>query len=125
MRLVHQYLGLGIGGLFLLLSLWGLVQWLRNVDPPPLYYRLLAVAQVGLGLQVIAGLVMFLGFRSGPFDPLHATYGGFPILVLIFAHKYSSKLKGLEWVAFAVAGLFIFGLQLRGFMTGLEMVGGG
>lgn len=121
MRLVHQYLGLGIGGVFLLLSLWGLVQWIRNADPGPMYYRLLAVAQVGLALQVIGGIVMFLAFRDGPFDALHMIYGGFPILVLIFAHTYSKKLEGLEWVAFAVAGLFIFGLQLRGYMTGLEM----
>ena len=121
MRLIHQYLGLGIGGAFLLLSLWGLFQWIRNADPSPLYYRLLAAAQVGLALQVIVGIVMFLGFRDGPFNALHMIYGGFPILVLIAAHRYSAKLQGLEWVAFAVAGLFIFGLQLRGYMTGLEM----
>ena len=118
-RLLHQYLGLGIGVVFLLLSLWGLVQWIRNADPGAMYYRLLEVAQVGLGLQVIVGIIMFLGFREGPVNPLHYVYGGFPILVLIFAHTYSKKLEGLEWVAFAVAGFFIFGLQVRGYMTGL------
>ncbi|HEX2054035.1 MAG TPA: hypothetical protein VHJ78_09965 [Actinomycetota bacterium] len=120
MREVHQYLGLAIAGLFLLLSLWGLVQWIRNTDPGEMYYRLLAVAQIGLVLQVIVGVIMFLFFRQGPVNPLHMVYGGFPILVLIFAHRYSRKLEGLAWVAFAIAGLFIFGLQLRGYMTGME-----
>lgn len=121
MREIHQYLGLAIAGAFLLLSVWGLFQWLRNADPGPMYYRLLAAAQVGLGLQVVVGIAMFLFERGDAIDPLHFIYGGFPILVLIFAHRYSKKLEGLEWVAFALAGLFIFGLQLRGYMTGLEM----
>ena len=121
MREIHQYLGLVIAGIFLLLALWGLVQWIRNADPGALYYRLLAVAQVALGLQLIVGVLMYLVVREGPVDPLHFIYGGFPILVLIAAHKYSKKLQGLEWVAFALAGLFIFGLQLRGYMTGMEM----
>lgn len=121
MREIHQYLGLVIAGIFLVLALWGMIQWIRNTDPGPLYYRLLAVAQVGLGIQLLVGVIMFLVVRDGPVNPLHFIYGGFPILVLIAAHKYSKKLEGLEWVAFALAGLFIFGLQLRGYMTGMEM----
>jgi len=120
-REIHQYLGLVIGGLFLLMALWGLLQWIRNANPGPSYFRLLALAQVGLILQLIVGAIMFLVVRDGPVDPVHLIYGGFPILVLIFAHHYAKKLEGLEWVAFALAGLFIFGLQLRGYMTGLEM----
>ena len=120
MRQVHQYLGLGIAGLFLLLSLWGLLQWIRNADPGQTYYRVLAIAQVGVVLQVIVGILMFAFEREGGLDPLHLAYGAFPVLVLFAAHRYSSKLQGLEWVAFAIAGLFIFGLQLRGYMTGLE-----
>ncbi len=119
MRDLHQYLGLGIAGVFLLLSLWGLYQWIRNTHPGSMYYRLLAVAQIGLLAQVIVGVVMFIVERGGPVDLLHVVYGGFPLLVLIAAHKYSRKIEGLEWVAFALAGLFIFGLQLRGYMTGM------
>jgi cytochrome b561 len=119
-RDIHQYLGLAVAGLFLVLSLWGLFQWIRNADPGSAYYKLLAAAQIGLVLQVIVGAVMFLFVRERNMDPLHFVYGGFPILVLIFAHRYSRKLEGLEWVAFALAGLFIFGLQLRGYMTGME-----
>ncbi len=65
MREIHQYLGLAIAGIFLLLALWGMIQWIRNTDPGPLYYRLLAVAQVGLGLQLIVGVIMFLVVREG------------------------------------------------------------
>ncbi|MGH9194692.1 MAG: hypothetical protein ACRD1T_03010, partial [Acidimicrobiia bacterium] len=49
---------------------------------------------------------------------LHYAYGGFPIVVIVAAHRLSRRIEGLEWVAFAVAGAVNFGLLLRGFMTG-------
>lgn len=113
---VHRFVGLGIAAIFGLLAVWGLVLWMRNRDPGQGFWRLLAVGQVGLGVQVLFGIVMF--FLRGGMEPLHYVYGAFPLLVLFAAHRYSRNFKGLEWVAFALAGLFIFGLQLRGFMTG-------
>lgn len=112
----HRFVGLSIAGIFFVLAIWGLVMWLRNRDPGEGYWRVLAAGQIGLGLQVLLGIAMF--FLRGGMEPLHYVYGAFPLLVLFAAHRWSRKVKGLEWVAFAVAGLFIFGLQLRGFMTG-------
>ncbi len=114
----HRVLGIALAGAFLLISLWGLVSWIRNRDPGPNFWRLLAAGQGGLALQAAVGAILF--FVRGQMPVLHYIYGGFPILVLIFAHKMSKRLEGLEWAAFAVAGFFIFGLQLRGMMTGWE-----
>lgn len=90
--------------------------WIRDRDPGAWFWRLLAAGQVGLGLQVLVGAALF--FSRGNREILHYVYGGFPILVLLFAYRISRKAQGLEWAAFAVAGFFIFGLQLRGYMTG-------
>lgn len=113
---VHRFVGLGIAAIFALLAVWGLVLWIRNRNPGQGFWYVLAAGQIGLGVQVLFGVVMF--FLRGGMDPLHYVYGAFPILVLLAAHRFSRNFQGLEWVAFALAGLFIFGLQLRGFMTG-------
>lgn len=112
----HRFVGLGIAGIFALLAIWGLVMWIRNRDPGQGFWQVLAAGQIGLGIQVLLGIVMF--FARGGMEPLHYVYGAFPLLVLFAAHRFSRRFQGLEWVAFALAGVFIFGLQLRGFMTG-------
>lgn len=116
---VHRIVGLSIGGIFALVALWGLFFWIRNVDPGELFWHVVAAGQILLILQVVVGVVMF--FLRGGMNPLHYAYGAFPLLVLYFAHRQKGKYEGLEWVAFSIAGLIIFGLQTRGFMTGLGM----
>ena len=114
---LHQFIGLAVASVFLALSIWGLVSWIRNRDPGASFWRLLATGQVGLGLQVLVGAGLLLLRGGQPW--LHYVYGIFPVLVLFVAHRSSKRFEGLEWAAFAVAGFFIFGLQLRGYMTGL------
>jgi hypothetical protein len=116
---LHRVVGLAIGGIFGLVALWGLFLWIKNSDPGRLFWRVVAAGQVGLVIQVLVGIFMF--FSRGGMDLLHYAYGAFPLLVLYFTHRQSKKYEGLEWVAFSIAGLVIFGLQTRGFMTGLGM----
>lgn len=112
----HQVLGLALAGIFLAISLWGLGAWIVNRDPGKGFWRLLAIGQAGLGLQVLVGSIVL--FSRGNRDVLHYVYGGFGILVLVFVHSTAKRMKGLEWAAFAAVSFFIFGLQLRGYVTG-------
>lgn len=116
MSLFHRSVGLTIAVSFGLLCVWGLSCWIRNKNPSQWFWRLLGLGQAGLALQVLFGMVLFV--TSGGQHWLHYAYGAFPIVVLIFAHRSSKRLEGLEWAAFAFASLFIFGLQMRGLMTG-------
>lgn len=116
MSLIHRSIGLAIAIAFGLLCLWGLTCWIRNKNPGQWFWRLLAFGQALLGLQVLVGVILLLVIGGQHW--LHYAYGAFPIVVLIFAHRSSRRLEGLEWAAFAVASLFIFGLQMRGLMTG-------
>jgi len=105
-----------LAAIFLSIALFGLVSWITNRDPNKWFWRLVTAGQLGLGIQILAGgLILII---KGGKPPLHYVYGGFPVLVLYFAHRMSKRLQGLEWAAFAVASFFIFGLQLRGMMTG-------
>lgn len=113
---IHRYLGLAIAIAFGVVCLWGLVSWIRNKNPGDWFWKVLGLGQVALGLQVLFGVVLF--FSRGGQHWLHYAYGAFPILVLVVAHRSSKRLEGLEWAAFATASLFIFGLQMRGLMTG-------
>jgi hypothetical protein len=116
---LHRVVGLAIGGIFGIVAVWGLVLWISNRDTSRAFWGVVAAGQIGLVIQVVLGIVMF--FLRGGMDPLHYAYGAFPLLVLWFTHRQSKKYEGLEWVAFSIAGLVIFGLQTRGFLTGLGM----
>lgn len=117
MPTLHAYFGLALVAVFLVLGVWGLISWFRNRHPGEWFWRTLAVGQVGLGIQLIVGLILFvLGRRR---SLLHYAYGIFPILVLVIAHRYSKRLEGLEWAVFAFAGFVNFGLLLRAYMTGM------
>ena len=114
---IHRYFGLALGALFLSLTAMGGLSWIRNKHPGRVFWGTLAAAQIGLAAQAIIGVILFLSGGRRPF--LHYIYGAFPVVVLVFAHRFSKKHAGLEWATFALAGFFIFGLELRGFMTGL------
>ncbi|MGH2773751.1 MAG: hypothetical protein ACRDIU_11530 [Actinomycetota bacterium] len=112
---IHRIIGYAAAGLFLAIALMGMYYWIRNRHPGGGFWKLLAVAQGSLAVQILWGIPLFF-FRGGQ-HWLHYVYGGFPVVALIFAHRFSRKLEGLEWAAFAVASFFIFGLQVRGMMT--------
>jgi hypothetical protein len=39
----------------------------------------------------------------------------------VVAHRIARRYEGVEWAVFAVASLFVTGLLIRGFMTGIGM----
>jgi len=115
---IHGTFGLAVAFVFLIIAALGVVFWVRNRDPGALFWRLVALAQVGVGVQILLGLLMLLSGRRAT-NWVHYAYGLFPVLTLYVAHRYSKKAKGLEWVAFSIVGLVNFGLMFRGYMTGL------
>ncbi len=102
--------------------LWGLGAYIVKREPNPWFWRLLAVLQVLLILQLIAGIVLLaLGHRQ---EVLHFGYGAvFPAVVLVIAHMFARGLEteGDTWKVFAVASFIIFGLTLRALTTGLGL----
>ncbi|MEX2458150.1 MAG: hypothetical protein WD770_04110 [Actinomycetota bacterium] len=121
MRPIHLVLGYAVVGGFALLWLWSLGAWVaRRREVHARYWTLLGVLQVVLGLQVVAGVIVFaLGGRM-PF--LHYLYGSlFPIVVLVGAHVVARNPENgfVPWKVFGFATFIAFGLTLRALTTGL------
>ena len=58
---------------------WGAVAWLRKV-PSTGFWPVLRVAQVTVALEVLVGVVLWLGGEEPP-DDLHYVYGVAPLFV--------------------------------------------
>ncbi len=120
MTQVHVAIGIAIISAFALLALWGLFAKVFRREPGKWYWRLLAAAQVAIGVQVVAGVILLLMGDRRPL--LHYGYGAlFPAFVLSYAHQMARnpQARWRPWVIFSWAALFCFGLTLRALMTGL------
>jgi hypothetical protein len=120
---VHAAVGFAVVGGWFVLLVWGGGGWVLKREPNPWFWRLLAVLQVLLAVQLAAGLLLLaLGDRADSF--LHYLYGVvFPVIVLVVAHVLGRGMEDEEdtFKVFTVASFFIFGLTLRALTTGLGL----
>ena len=78
------------------------------------FWLMFVVSSCGAGIILLA----IYGFSARPW--LHYLYGSvFPITVLVVAHVVARGLERDQWVPFAWAAFFCFGLTLRALFTGL------
>ncbi|MDQ3793971.1 MAG: hypothetical protein M3341_15400, partial [Actinomycetota bacterium] len=101
---------------------WGLIAFLLKRDPTRWFWRLLALLQVLLILQLVSGLVVLVIGGRRPI--LHYAYGAvFPAIVLVAAHVVGRELQDPRDASrvFAVAAFIDFGLTLRALTTGLGL----
>src|SRR4029450_3030777 len=90
-----------------------------------LYWGLLTVLQVLLGVQLLAGLVLL--FSGGRPPILHYLYGVvFPALVIGGCHVFTRGLEKPPYhLFFTIGSFFVFGLTARGLRAGLGVGGAG
>jgi len=101
--------------------LWGIVLFIARRDAGRPYWWLLTVLQVLIGVQLLAGLILF---AMGGRPPLLHYFSGvvFPALLIGGAHWLTRGLdKPPFHVFFTIASFFVFGLTLRALMTGLGL----
>ncbi|MCJ7832369.1 MAG: hypothetical protein MUP92_02860 [Actinobacteria bacterium] len=115
---VHKYLGEVIVGLFAIIAVWGLLFVALKRDPGRFFWWPVAVVQVLVGLQIVAGVVLLLLGHPLP-QLLHMGYGVFAAVALVFAHLEARNQPDRPWAPFAWVCAFAFGLTLRALMTGL------
>jgi hypothetical protein len=103
------------------LFLWGVGLFILKRDAGRLYWGLLTVLQVLLGLQLLAGLWLFAA--GGRPALLHYLYGAvFPAIVLVVCHVFSRGLEKPPYhMFFSIGAFFVFGLTARALMTGLGL----
>ena len=120
---LHRYVAYSVPAGFAVLFLVSLFTYLFNRDPGDWYWRLLAILQVILVVQVLAGVVLFATGRRPPaisFAGAHYVYGSlFPLVVLAFAHRWARRHENVSVAIFGVAAFLCFGLTTRALQTGL------
>jgi hypothetical protein len=120
---VHKVMGFAIVIGWGLLFLWGTGVWLLRREAAAWFWRLLALLQVLMGLQLVAGVVLLATGRHLP-SLLHLGYGVvFPVIALVVAHVLARSLED-DFDAhkiFTVASFVVFGLTLRALTTGLGL----
>ncbi len=120
-RELHRIMGFSIAAGWALLFLAGVTLAVRKRQAGRLYWGLLAVLQVALGLQVVAGLAVF---ASGGRPPvLHYVYGAVvPGLLLVEAHVFARRFDGLpNHALFTTAAFINLFLAARAIQTGLGL----
>lgn len=122
MTSLHVVVGYAILAGFGALALWALGGFMFNRAPGNWFWNLLGALQVTIGLQVVAGAILFLtGARPDTSGPtwLHYIYGAvFPALVLVVAHRYARRWPELPWAVFGVAAFVCFFSVFRALQTG-------
>jgi len=119
---IHEAIGFAVVGGWLVFFVWGVIAFFAKREPNRWYWRLLAVLQAALIVQLVAGAVLLATGHSRVL--LHYFYGAvFPGVVLVGAHVLA---RGMDdeadtWKVFAVAAFFLFGLSLRALTTGLGL----
>lgn len=121
---VHLWVGVVVVGGWFALFLVGLLAFVVRREPPFLFWRLLGILQVLLGVQLVAGLALLVGgHRADTWR--HYMYGVVgPVVVLVLAHVLGRDMQDEKdtWKVFAAASFFVFGLTLMALFTGLRYV---
>ncbi|QBI18192.1 hypothetical protein ER308_00455 [Egibacter rhizosphaerae] len=131
LALLHNWVGYAIVGSWAIVAGWGFALRLLRYEETPTFWRFVALAQILLLGQLLVGLVLLLigripvggSWGAAWFDNVfHILYGlVFPIVTLVFAHRWSLEGRRSPHTIFAVAGLVLFGLTARAWMTGAGM----
>lgn len=99
MKHLHEVLGIGVLVTSGVVSVWGVVAWMRGI-PSSIFWYLLRLAQAVVVVEVVAGLIVSAGGTKPP-DSLHYVYGVAPLVVSLVteamrAGSASAELAGVE-----------------------------
>jgi hypothetical protein len=100
------------------LGAWGIFAYVRGQSISGSYAGALAIGEALVLAQVGAGAVMFATGARPP-TTTHYLYGLTAVLVLPFAWSYlRTRSQRQALLIYSLVALFIFGLAVRGIMTG-------
>ena len=116
--LLHDRLSITVMLFMVALGSWGIVAYLRGGSLSGSYAGALAIGEALIVVQVVAGVAM-LATGARPPSATHYLYGITGILVLPFAWSYlRSRSPRQALLIYSLIAMFIFGLAVRGMITG-------
>jgi hypothetical protein len=116
--LLHDRLSVTVMLFMAAVGAWGIVAYLRGQSVSGSYAGALAIGETLVLVQVGAGTIM-LATGARPPSATHYLYGITAVLILPFAWSYLRlRNQRQALLIYALIALFIFGLAVRGMVTG-------
>jgi hypothetical protein len=116
--LMHDRLSLTVMLFMGAVGAWGIVAYLRGQSISGSFAGALAIGEVLVLVQVAAGAAMLLTGARAP-SATHYLYGITAILALPFAWSWiRGRSQRQALLIYSLIALFIFGLAVRGMVTG-------
>jgi len=116
--LIHDRLSVTVMLFMVAVGLWGMVAYLRGQSISGSYVGALAIGEALVLVQVAAGATM-LATGARPASATHYLYGITAILALPFAWSWlRGRSQRQALLIYSLVALFIFGLAVRGMITG-------
>jgi hypothetical protein len=116
--LLHDRLSVTVMLFMAAVGAWGIFAYLRGQSISGSYAGALAIGEALVVVQVGAGVTM-LATGARPPSATHYLYGITAILVLPFAWSYlRARNQRQALLIYSLVALFIFGLAVRGMITG-------
>jgi CDP-diglyceride synthetase len=118
MLLLHDRLSLTVMLFMGAVGIWGLFSYVRGQRVSGSFAGSLVIGELLILFQVLAGVAVYGGgFR--PPTATHYLYGITAVLILPFAWSYFRERDQRQaLMIYSLISLFIFGLAVRGMMTG-------
>ena len=118
LALLHDRLSITVMLFMAAVGGWGIVAYLRGQSVSGSYAGALAVGEALVLVQVGAGAAM-VATGARPPAATHYLYGLTAVLVLPFAWSYlRARSQRQALLIYSLVALFIFGLAVRGIITG-------
>ncbi len=120
LQIIHTQLANTVWLFFLILGVWGVFRAARGLGVDGNYLGATAVGQLLFVVQIVLGVILYLG-GSRPADSfMHWLYGAFSLVFVPFV--YLVWMRGddsnqSQWVL-GFTTLFMFGIALRSITTG-------
>ena len=116
--LLHDRLSLTVMLFMAAVGVWGICAYLRGQSVSSSYAGALAIGEALVLVQVAAGAAL-LATGARPHTATHYLYGLTAVLVLPFAWSYlRARNQRQALLVYSLVALFIFGLAVRGVITG-------
>ncbi len=120
LQLIHAQLANTVWLFFLIIGIWGIFRAARGLGVDGNYLGATAVGQLLFVVQIVLGVILYLGGSRPADNFMHWLYGAFSLVFVPFV--YLVWMRGddsnqSQWVL-GFTTLFMFGIALRSITTG-------
>ncbi|NOK62588.1 MAG: hypothetical protein GFH27_549333n76 [Chloroflexi bacterium AL-W] len=116
---MHSRLLVTILLVFIILTLWGLVNHLRRTPPSRTYMSVLIIGELLMVTQFIIGVLLLFNGRQAYLLGLHILYGFVAVFAIPAVYLYvRDRSRDWDHLIYAITSAFICGIAIRALETG-------